>query len=79
MEADEIERYTRDVTGRMVAAHWAEAEKLIAAAIADGKCKPSDLMLEVRRDGSPIRVRGITDEERWLEWQSSNHGWNTTV
>jgi hypothetical protein len=77
-DADEIENYARSVIAKMAVQHYAEAEKLIIAAVAERQCNPEDLMLEVRYDGSILRVRPITDEERWLDWHSNNHGWNTT-
>jgi hypothetical protein len=72
----EPEDYMRRVVNMMVRQHYQEAEKLIEAAIAEHKCKPSDLMLDVKWDGTVLRARLITDEERWLDWQSNNHGWS---
>lgn len=63
--------FVRCQVEKMIAHHWAEAETAIIEALT--KHSLNDLMLEIKWDGS-FRVRVITAEERWLNWQSENHG-----
>jgi len=54
-----------------------ERETLLAEFIAETGARPEDIILEMR--GPVLKptyiVRVKTIDERWLDWLSSNHGW----
>lgn len=75
----ELDTFITDWTRQIMREKYGQLESQISNAIAEHKCRPDDIMIEHSYMDGEFRVRLITDEERWLDWQSQNHGWERSA